>query len=115
MFIGTFTIFAPNNDAFSALPPATLTALGNDVAALTNVLKYHVVPGNIPSSAVRNELQLDSLNGQKIRLNDYDHNNVILSLLYPDFKNRNFILYFFSQNHNRSLHSFKQVYRYSHC
>jgi len=73
---GTFTIFAPNNKAFAALSPATLTAL-NDVNALANVLKYHVVQGNIPSSAAKNELLLDTLNGQKIRFNIYDHNNAV--------------------------------------
>jgi hypothetical protein len=73
---GEFTIFAPNNDAFSALPAATLTALGNDVTALADVLKYHVVQGKVPSSAASNELQLTTLNGDKVRFNIYDHNNV---------------------------------------
>lgn len=74
---GDFTIFAPNNAAFSALPSATLTALGNDVNALANVLKYHVVQGKVPSSAASNELQLTTLNGQKVRFNIYKHNNAI--------------------------------------
>ncbi|XP_060597006.1 protein sll1483-like [Ruditapes philippinarum] len=74
---GDFTIFAPNNDAFSALPSATLTALGNDVTALANVLKYHVVQGKVPSSAASNELQLTTLNGDKVRFNIYDHNNAV--------------------------------------
>jgi len=74
---GTFTIFAPNDDAFAALPTKTLNALADDVTALTNVLKYHVVQGSIPSSAAKNELQLVTLNTQKVRFNIYSHNHVV--------------------------------------
>ncbi|KAL4224473.1 hypothetical protein ACF0H5_015174 [Mactra antiquata] len=74
---GTFTIFAPNNAAFAALPTSTLNALSADVNALTNILKYHVVQGSIKKAAASNELQLTTLNGQKIRFNIYSHNNVV--------------------------------------
>lgn len=40
-----FTVFAPTNDAFAAVDPATLTALGNDAEALADVLTYHVLAG----------------------------------------------------------------------
>lgn len=42
---GQYTVFAPTNDAFSAIPEADLNALLEDQAALTNVLQYHVVEG----------------------------------------------------------------------
>lgn len=42
---GPFTVFAPNNDAFSALDPAVMSAAMSDMTLLTNVLLYHVVPG----------------------------------------------------------------------
>jgi uncharacterized surface protein with fasciclin (FAS1) repeats len=42
------TVFAPVNDAFSALPKATLDkALGDPNGLLTTVLTYHVVPGQL--------------------------------------------------------------------
>jgi uncharacterized surface protein with fasciclin (FAS1) repeats len=42
------TVFAPVNDAFSALPKATLDkALGDPKGLLTTVLTYHVVPGQL--------------------------------------------------------------------
>jgi uncharacterized surface protein with fasciclin (FAS1) repeats len=42
------TVFAPTNDAFSALPKATLDkALGDPTGLLTTVLTYHVVPGQL--------------------------------------------------------------------
>ncbi|WP_066907640.1 fasciclin domain-containing protein [Millisia brevis] len=42
---GPFTVFAPVDDAFAALDPATLEALAADPTALTQVLTYHVVEG----------------------------------------------------------------------
>lgn len=41
------TIFAPDNTAFAAIPEDDLTALLADKEALTNVLLYHVVPGEL--------------------------------------------------------------------
>jgi uncharacterized surface protein with fasciclin (FAS1) repeats len=42
------TVFAPTNDAFSALPKAALDkALGDPDGLLTTVLTYHVVPGQL--------------------------------------------------------------------
>ena len=37
------TIFAPTNDAFAKIPPATLNQVLADQQALTNILTYHVV------------------------------------------------------------------------
>jgi uncharacterized surface protein with fasciclin (FAS1) repeats len=41
--IGPITVFAPTNDAFAALDPATLESVQNDPELLTAVLSYHVV------------------------------------------------------------------------
>jgi uncharacterized surface protein with fasciclin (FAS1) repeats len=48
---GPFTIFAPTNDAFAALPAADLQAVLADKDLLTSVLTYHVVAGEKLSSA----------------------------------------------------------------
>ena len=42
-----FTVFAPVDDAFEAIPEEDLRALAEDSDALTGVLTYHVVPGQI--------------------------------------------------------------------
>jgi uncharacterized surface protein with fasciclin (FAS1) repeats len=44
-----FTVFAPVDDAFAALPAETITALSDPANAdlLTSILTYHVVPGQI--------------------------------------------------------------------
>ncbi len=47
---GPFTVFAPTNEAFAALPAGTVDTLLKPAnkAKLTAVLTYHVVPGNLP-------------------------------------------------------------------
>ncbi|MBL8787611.1 MAG: fasciclin domain-containing protein [Deltaproteobacteria bacterium] len=47
---GPFTVFAPVDDAFAAIPEATLNAVLADKAALTDILLYHVVDGIVPAS-----------------------------------------------------------------
>ena len=42
---GPFTVFAPTDAAFAALPAGTVEGLLQDPEALGNVLTYHVVPG----------------------------------------------------------------------
>ena len=49
---GQFTVFAPTDDAFAKLPPATIDALKTDSAGLTSILTYHVVPGQISPSNI---------------------------------------------------------------
>ena len=43
---GPFTLFAPNDDAFAALPAGTVSKrFLADIPALTNILLYHVISG----------------------------------------------------------------------
>ncbi|MCS3844226.1 fasciclin domain-containing protein [Microbacterium sp. AK031] len=42
-----FTVFAPVDDAFAMIDPATIEALKTDSATLSSILTYHVVPGQI--------------------------------------------------------------------
>lgn len=42
-----FTVFAPVDDAFAAIDPATIESLKTDTATLTSILTYHVVPGRV--------------------------------------------------------------------
>ena len=42
---GEFTVFAPTDDAFAKIDPATIEKLKTDSALLTSILTYHVVPG----------------------------------------------------------------------
>jgi uncharacterized surface protein with fasciclin (FAS1) repeats len=51
---GPFTVFAPTNTAFSALPAGTVDTLlkPENKPRLTKVLMYHVVPGKMDASAL---------------------------------------------------------------
>ena len=42
---GEFTVFAPTDDAFAKIDPATIEKLKTDSDLLTKILTYHVVPG----------------------------------------------------------------------
>ena len=50
---GPFTVFAPTDEAFAAVPADTLSALGKDKALLTKVLTYHVVAGKVMAADIK--------------------------------------------------------------
>ena len=61
---GPFTIFAPSNDAFAALPPADLEAVLADKDLLTSILTYHVVAGkSLDAAALGVAGSLETVNG----------------------------------------------------
>lgn len=68
---GPFTVFAPDNDAFSRVPESVMEVLASDVEMLKKLLLYHVVSGEIPSSAAKNNVKLDSIQGAPILVNLY--------------------------------------------
>lgn len=51
---GPFTVFAPTNEAFDALPAGTVQTLLKPAnkAQLTRILTYHVVPGRLDTNAL---------------------------------------------------------------
>jgi uncharacterized surface protein with fasciclin (FAS1) repeats len=55
---GPFTVFAPTDAAFAALPPGTLTTLlkPENKAKLVAILTYHVVPGKVLSSDIAGKI-----------------------------------------------------------
>lgn len=52
-----FTVFAPVDDAFAALPAETVEGLKTDTEGLTSILTYHVVPGKIQPSELEGTMQ----------------------------------------------------------
>ena len=50
---GPYTVFAPTNEAFKAVPAKTLDELGRDPAMLKNVLNFHVLPARLTSAEVK--------------------------------------------------------------
>ena len=64
---GPFTVFAPNNDAFKAVPAKTMEALAKDSAALKNVLTFHVLSGKAMAANVKNS-KAKTVNGAEVEL-----------------------------------------------
>ena len=73
---GPFTVFAPTNAAFDLIPAATRTQLMDPAnrASLTKLLTFHVVPGNITSAQLREQIaagggtaNLQTVAGQTLR------------------------------------------------
>ncbi len=72
---GSFTVFAPTNDAFAALPEGTLESLLADPAgALTNVLLYHVVDGAVMAETVVTLDAATTLQGEDVTIAVRDGN-----------------------------------------
>ncbi len=65
---GPFTVFAPNNEAFAALPPGTLAALLADPKALGNILTYHVVSGDLKAADVLSSDTLKTVQGGSLKI-----------------------------------------------
>ncbi len=61
---GPFTVFAPTNDAFAALPAGALDAVLADVDVLTAVLTYHVVSGDVRAADVVNLSKARTVQGE---------------------------------------------------
>ncbi len=58
---GPFTVFAPTNAAFAALPAGTVENLlkPENKATLVKVLTYHVVPGALTAEAIVTQIKAD--------------------------------------------------------
>lgn len=65
---GPFTVFAPTNDAFTALPAGTLDTLllAENKEQLQGILKYHVVAGKVMSSDLSNGQVVKTIQGDNL-------------------------------------------------
>ena len=61
-----FTLFAPTDAAFNALPSGTIPALLNDIPQLTGILLHHVVGDSVMSSMLTNGQVVTTLLGTNI-------------------------------------------------
>lgn len=78
---GPFTVFAPTNEAFAALPPGTVDNLlkPENKAQLVKILTYHVVPGRYTSAKLAKEaaanggwVSLKTVEGDSIKVGKDD-------------------------------------------
>lgn len=67
---GPFTVFAPVDDAFAALPAGTVESLvepGNK-EKLTGILTYHVLAGKVLSTDLTDGMTATTVNGEEITI-----------------------------------------------
>lgn len=77
---GPFTVFAPTDDAFAALPEGTLDSLllPENKQALTDILLYHVVSGKVMATDVVGLTSAPTVLGQDLAIS-VDMGNVYLN------------------------------------
>ncbi len=106
---GPFTVFAPTNSAFDALPEGTVANLlkPENKKTLATILTYHVVAGNIDSKAVVQAIQdgkgkasLTTVSGGKLQamiVNDQvmlkDENGNLAGVTAVDLKGNNGVVH----------------------
>ncbi|TNC70981.1 fasciclin domain-containing protein [Rubellimicrobium roseum] len=60
---GPFTVFAPTDEAFAALPEGTLDELLANPEQLSSILTYHVVSGEVTSDQLTEGQEVTTVNG----------------------------------------------------
>ena len=68
---GNYTVFAPTNDAFAALPAGTVANLlkPKNRGKLKSILLYHVLGKRVPASAIpHGTTRVATLNGKSVRI-----------------------------------------------
>lgn len=72
---GPFTVFAPTDEAFAALPEGTVESLlePENKDQLTQILTYHVIPGKVMSGDIAGEeLSVASVGGPELMIDATD-------------------------------------------
>lgn len=67
---GPFTVFAPTDEAFAALPEGTVETLlkPENKDQLVSILTYHVVPGKVMSSDLSNNMMATTAQGGQVTI-----------------------------------------------
>ena len=110
---GPFTVFAPNDVAFSKVPKPTMDDLMKDKAKLARVLKYHVIAGKYTKTDIIKALNagkgkavLKTIDGDALTLSVNDKSNLQLT----DAKgNKAVVVSFDSMASNGVIHGLDSV------
>jgi uncharacterized surface protein with fasciclin (FAS1) repeats len=93
---GEYTVFAPTNDAFDALPEGTLESLLEDTDQLRDILSYHVIEGTVKSDDIGSEeMTVEALNGGELRVMS-SYGNVMVNtatVTYADIEASNGVIH----------------------
>ncbi len=69
---GPFTVFAPVDDAFAALPPGTVQTLVDNPPQLGRILKFHVLSGAYSREVLVTQSEWESLEGAPVAIRRAD-------------------------------------------
>lgn len=71
---GPYTVFAPTNAAFAALPAGTLQSLlqPENVEQLKSILTYHVVAGKVMAADLQDGQEITTVQGGKLKVSITD-------------------------------------------
>lgn len=72
---GPFTVFAPTDEAFAALPEGTVESLLEEENRdqLVSILTYHVIPGKVMSSDIAGQtLSVETVQGMELAIDATD-------------------------------------------
>ena len=93
---GPFTVFAPTDAAFAALPEGTLDSLlkPENKEKLQSILTYHVVPGKVMAKDVK-PMKAPTVNGQKATITIKDGKVMIdgAEVVQTDIKTSNGVIH----------------------
>jgi uncharacterized surface protein with fasciclin (FAS1) repeats len=99
---GQFTIFAPTDAAFAALPPETLQRLQQpeNKATLARILQYHIVPGQLTASQLKTgELRTVEKKSVNVQVNSADNQITVnnAQVIQADIKANNGVIHAINQ------------------
>lgn len=63
---GAYTVFAPTDAAFEALPPGTVDALLEDPDKLSSILLYHIAEGNLYAIDITGMDEISTMQGESL-------------------------------------------------
>jgi uncharacterized surface protein with fasciclin (FAS1) repeats len=92
---GPFTVFAPTDEAFAALPDGMLEDLLANPDQLTDILLYHVVPGKVMAADVVNLSSADTVLGQPVSISVSDGNVMVdnANVIITDIEGTNGVIH----------------------
>jgi uncharacterized surface protein with fasciclin (FAS1) repeats len=93
---GSYTVFAPTDEAFAALPAETLDSLLQDLPLLTDILLYHALGMEMDAAAVLLKDELEMLNGQTAIISLGENGEVFINqaqIILTDIRANNGIIH----------------------
>ena len=97
---GPFTVFAPTDEAFAALPEGTVEELlmPENKDRLTAILTYHVVPGKVMSGDLTDDMEAETVEGSTVTI-DLDDGVMVeeANVVTPDIEASNGVIHVIDQ------------------